>query len=92
MRMYVRTTAPSTHHSHRRPSPVCPGPEENISHYYILTDTTDRANAEALGLNHSPKLAYSRGGATTAELDFDEVILVDRVGRVSATSLPAPGS
>ena len=27
--------------------------------WYILTDTTDRDNAEALGLNHSAKLAYS---------------------------------
>lgn len=56
------------------------------SHYYILTDTTDAANAAALGLNHSPKLAYSRGGATTAALDFDKVILVDREGKVSIPS------
>ncbi len=27
--------------------------------WYILTDTTDKGNAEALGLNHSPKLKYS---------------------------------
>lgn len=27
--------------------------------WFILTDTTDGANAAALGLNHSPKLAYS---------------------------------
>lgn len=53
------------------------------SHYYILTDSTDQANAEALGLNHSPKLAFSRGGATTASLDFEKVILVDRVGKVN---------
>jgi len=30
------------------------------SFWYILTDTTDRDNAESLGLNHSPKLHYSR--------------------------------
>ena len=39
--------------------------------WYILTDTTDRDNAESLGLNHSPKLHYSevdsavRGGRIT---------------------------
>ncbi len=27
--------------------------------WFILTDTTDGANAAALGINHSPKLAYS---------------------------------
>jgi hypothetical protein len=27
--------------------------------WYVLTDTTDEANAEALGLNHSAKLAYA---------------------------------
>ncbi len=27
--------------------------------WYILTDTTDKGNAEALGINHSPKLMYS---------------------------------
>jgi len=30
--------------------------------WYILTDTTDAANAAALGLNHSPKLAFSAVG------------------------------
>ncbi|MBA3627343.1 MAG: hypothetical protein H0W60_06365, partial [Chloroflexi bacterium] len=30
--------------------------------WYILTDTTDEANAEALGLNHSAKLAYANVG------------------------------
>ena len=30
--------------------------------WYILTDTTDRGNAEALGINHSPKLAYANIG------------------------------
>ena len=28
--------------------------------WYILTDTTDKDNAESLGLNHSAKLAYSQ--------------------------------
>ena len=58
---------------------LCPSGE---SHYYILTDTTDQGNAEALGLNHSPKLVYSQGGATTAELDFNDNILVNRIGKV----------
>ncbi|MGI9095568.1 MAG: hypothetical protein ACR2F4_08370, partial [Thermoleophilaceae bacterium] len=32
------------------------------SFWYILTDTTDRDNAESLGLNHSGKLVYSQIG------------------------------
>jgi hypothetical protein len=36
--------------------------------WYILTDTTDKGNAEALGLNWSPKLAYSAPGARVATL------------------------
>lgn len=60
------------------------------SHYYVLTDTTDEANAALLGLNHSPKLAFSRGGATTASLDFEKVILVDREGKVNTPSVRHP--
>ncbi|HXG88296.1 MAG TPA: hypothetical protein VNJ02_08180 [Vicinamibacterales bacterium] len=30
--------------------------------WYILTDTTDKTNAEALGLNHAAKLSYSETG------------------------------
>ena len=36
--------------------------------WYILTDTTDKGNADALGLNWSPKLAYSAPGARIAML------------------------
>jgi hypothetical protein len=36
--------------------------------WYILTDTTDKGNADALGLNWSPKLAYSAPGARVATL------------------------
>jgi hypothetical protein len=36
--------------------------------WYILTDTTDKGNADALGLNWSPKLAYSAPGARIATL------------------------
>src|SRR5215208_735273 len=35
---------------------------------YILTDTTDKGNADALGLNWSPKLANSAPGARVATL------------------------
>ena len=36
--------------------------------WYILTDTTDKGNADALGINWSPKLAYSAPGARVATL------------------------
>jgi hypothetical protein len=36
--------------------------------WYVLTDTTDKGNADALGLNWSPKLAYSAPGARIATL------------------------
>ena len=39
--------------------------------WYILTDTTDRDNAEALGLNHSAKLAYSQVGQAVREGKLD---------------------
>lgn len=35
--------------------------------WYILTDTTDKGNADALGLNWSPKLAYSDIGRAVRE-------------------------
>ena len=36
--------------------------------WYVLTDTTDKGNADALGLNWSPKLAYSAAGVRIATL------------------------
>ncbi len=41
--------------------------------WYVLTDTTDEANAEALGLNHSAKLAYAdvEGAVRTGTLEQD---------------------
>ncbi len=33
--------------------------------WYIVTDTSDKYNADALGLNHSPKLAYTSIGRGT---------------------------
>ena len=34
--------------------------------WYIVTDTTDKGNADALGLNWSPKLNYAATGARVA--------------------------
>lgn len=47
--------------------------------WYILTDTTDRDNAEALGLNHSAKLAYSQVGRAVREgvLDREAGLVFD---------------
>lgn len=42
------------------------GKEQNV--WYILTDTTDKGNADALGLNYSPKLNYVAEGARTGML------------------------
>ena len=41
--------------------------------WYVLTDTTDEGNAEALGLNFSAKLSYANvpGAARTARLETD---------------------
>lgn len=41
--------------------------------WYVLTDTTDKANADALGLNHSGKLNYAgvQGGTRVATLQND---------------------
>ncbi len=36
--------------------------------WYILTDTTDQGNADALGLNWSPKLAYASAGGVAVRL------------------------
>jgi hypothetical protein len=35
------------------------GPQDGATLWYIVTDTSDEANAAALGLNFSPKLAFS---------------------------------
>jgi hypothetical protein len=42
--------------------------------WYVLTDTTDEANAAALGLNHSAKLAYGENGARRATLGEDATL------------------
>ncbi len=49
------------------------GNEQNVWH--ILTDTTDKGNADALGLNYSPKLIYSADGARSAILGQDNTLI-----------------
>jgi hypothetical protein len=48
--------------------------------WYVLTDTTDQANAEALGLNHSAKLAYANveGAVRTGTLEQDLTLTFDQ--------------
>lgn len=48
--------------------------------WYVLTDTTDQANAEALGLNHSSKLAYAdmEGAVRTGNLEQDLTLTFDQ--------------
>ncbi len=48
--------------------------------WYVLTDTTDESNAEALGLNHSAKLAYANvpGAVRTGTLEKDLSVTFDQ--------------
>jgi len=52
---------------------------DNTPVWYVLTDTTDQANAEALGLNHSAKLAYAdvEGAVRTGTLEQDLTLTFD---------------
>lgn len=50
--------------------------------WYILTDTDDKGNAAALGLNYSPKLTYSSVGARNATLDKNTTLIFDGGGVV----------
>jgi len=51
--------------------------------WYILTDTTDKANAEALGINHSAKLAYAEVGQAVRHATLgDDGILTFEEGAV----------
>jgi hypothetical protein len=43
--------------------------------WYILTDTTDKGNADALGLNWSPKLNYAATGARVAALQNNSTLI-----------------
>ncbi len=48
--------------------------------WYVLTDTTDQGNAEILGINYAPKLAYSATGrgARTANLTRGAILVFDQ--------------
>ena len=50
--------------------------EDGQTVWYVLTDTTDEGNAEALGLNFAPKLNYANvaGSARTARLEADSTL------------------
>ncbi len=56
--------------------------KDGRSFWYILTDTTDKDNAEALGLNHSAKLAYSEIGRGVRKGRLTKEGLVVRRGAV----------
>jgi hypothetical protein len=45
--------------------------------WYVLTDTTDKGNAEALGLNWSPKLTYSAMGARVANIGPNNTLIFE---------------
>jgi hypothetical protein len=45
--------------------------------WYVITDTTDKGNAEALGLNWSPKLTYSALGARVANLGPNNTLIFE---------------
>jgi hypothetical protein len=74
----------------------------NQTVWYILTDTTDRGNAEALGLNFAPKLFYSAVSSRsvrTATLQSDHTLQFeagtvdfspDRVVTPNSSSNPFP--
>jgi hypothetical protein len=57
--------------------------EDGTPVWYILTDTTDEANAAALGLNPSSKLAYADVGAAARQATLaDDGVLVFAEGTV----------
>ena len=43
--------------------------------WYVITDTTDKGNAEALGLNWSPKLTYSDLGTRVANIGPNNTLI-----------------
>jgi hypothetical protein len=65
--------------------------------WYVLTDTTDKGNADALGLNWSPKLTYSTLGARSAEMGPNNTLIfengtVDFSGEHTVTPGEAPNA
>ncbi len=62
--------------------------------WYVVTDTTDKFNADALGINHSPKLAYTDVGnaVRNATLENDKehgLMLVFEAGAVDFSPVHA---
>lgn len=54
-----------------------------IPYWYVVTDTTDHDNADALGINHSAKLDYARVGQAVRHGRYDgDGVLVTSAGRV----------
>jgi hypothetical protein len=65
--------------------------------WYVLTDTTDKGNADALGLNWSPKLNYAAMGARSAQIGPNNTLIfsegtVDFSPNRTVTPGPAPNS
>ena len=48
--------------------------------WYILTDTTDKDNAEALGLNHSAKLNFASTGNGTRRAVIERIVIDEATG------------
>ena len=46
--------------------------------WYVITDTSDKEEADALGLLHSAKLKYTSVAQRTAELDANRALVFDR--------------
>ena len=68
--------------------------ESGESVWYIVTDTTDKFNADQLGINHSPKLAYSDVGHAVRKARLEKGLsLVFNGGKVdfSPQRLLTPG-
>ena len=57
---------------------IGPGQQETV--WYVLTDTTDKGNADALGINWSPKLAYSeiQNAVRYAKIESDATLTFTR--------------
>ena len=55
--------------------------DSNETLWYILTDTTDKGNAEALGLNWSPKLIFTQDNARVANISSNNT-LVFNAGKI----------
>lgn len=54
--------------------------QDGRSVWYILTDTTDKDNAEALGLNHTAKLSFGATGNGARHAIIERIILDEETG------------